>query len=426
MAWFPCKIGGGSGKDGDGVLILENGQISDTSQYLYPTYTDLSIYKIAVARVTMDRDGTEFVGYGIVDCTNLPSDITVILRASGQGNVSISITFSNTSITQVRYPGDYYNTYLDIEAFDFGYAPKPTVKQGTFVSASTQHGIVDVNVGFKPDLIMVKLPFTGGDTSSYWEKGMSWAETTAFWNLKPVENVTYLVELGRTTGETGIQAINYNGFSFMSNGGNTQGVTCEYVAVKYEAEPQPTGDVYTIEQGNTLTGQDEVSVNTENDKLYMFFTGNHSGSFINANVLVGNTSYFEIISGIGVAAAIIQATSDTVTYDGGYTGDYYMTEVDIFKNGVEDLSAYCMDRASSWVSSASISANIGDYYLIADTVNNESGTITGADILIEETLTHPVQPLNVKIRIIKATSTTISLSSGNNLYYRRFGLFKEI
>lgn len=187
-----------------------------------------------------------------------------------------------------------------------------------------------------------------------------------------------------------------------------------------------SGDVYTIEQGNTLTAQDETSVNTENDKLYMFFTGNHSGSFINANVLVGNTSYFEIISGIGVAAAIIQATSNTVTYDGGYTGDYYMTEVDIFKNGVEDLSAYCMDRASNWVSSASISANVGDYYLIADTVNNESGTIIGADTLVEETLTHPVQPLNVKIRIIKATSTTISLSSGNNLYYRRFGLFKEI
>ena len=329
MAWFPCNIGSGSVKDGDGVLILDNGQISDTSQYLYPTYTNLSIYKIAVARVTMDRGGTEFVGYGMIDCTNLPSNITVNLYAPEQSRVSIGITFSNTSITQVSYSGSYYNTYLDIEAFDFGYAPKPTIKQGTFVSASSQYGIVDVNCGFKPDLVMVKLPFTGGDTSSYWEKGMSWAETTAFWNLKPVENVTYLVNLGRTTGETGIQAINNNGFSFMSNGGNTQGVTCEYIAVKYEAVPQPTGDVYTIEQGNTQNAEDATAVNAENGKLYMFFTGNHSGSFTNANLIVGSLNYFEILDGIGVAAAIIQATSNTITYDGAWSGNYSITEIDV-------------------------------------------------------------------------------------------------
>lgn len=105
--------------------------------------------------------------------------------------------------------------------------------EGTFVSASTQYGIVDVDCGFKPDLIMVFMPFTGGDTVSYWEKDASWAQTKAIWCLVPAEGVAYDVNLDRVDGETGIQAINDDGFSFMSNGWNTQGVTCRYVAIKY-------------------------------------------------------------------------------------------------------------------------------------------------------------------------------------------------
>ena len=300
---------------------------------------------------------------------------------------------------------------------------------GLFTSASSAGQKVEVDCGFKPDLVMVDMEFGNGFTRSTY-LSTAWYEETdhpaSVWDLRPMENVIYAITPGSVTGETGITDLTDTGFKYRSNGSNTVNKACTYTAIKFDADNMEILDRYTMEQGNTLTAQDEASVNAETDKLYMFFTGNHSGSFANANVLVGNTSYFEIISGIGIASAIIQATSDTVTYDGGYTGDYYMTEVDIFKNGVEDLSAYCMDRTSSWVSSASISANVGDYYLIADTVNNESGTIIGADTLIEETLTHPVQPLNAKIRIIKATSTAISLSSGNNLYYRRFGLFKEI
>ena len=107
------------------------------------------------------------------------------------------------------------------------------VAEGTFVSSSSEHGIVDVEVGFEPDLVMVFLPFTGGDTVSYWEKDASWSSTKAIWCLVPVEGTAYDVALGRNDGETGIQQINNDGFSFMSNGWNTQGVTCRYVAVKY-------------------------------------------------------------------------------------------------------------------------------------------------------------------------------------------------
>ena len=110
-----------------------------------------------------------------------------------------------------------------------------TVVTGTFTSASTQHGIVSVDIGLKPDLLMVFMKLTGGndDTCSYWEKDASWSEDFAIWCLQPAEGSSYPVLLGRVDGETGIQQINNNGFSYMSNGWNTQGCTCRYVAIKY-------------------------------------------------------------------------------------------------------------------------------------------------------------------------------------------------
>lgn len=108
------------------------------------------------------------------------------------------------------------------------------VSEGNFTTAAEQYGIVDINCGFRPDLIIVALPFGDDDTTSYWWKEASWAGQYACWNLFPAEWNVYFVELERLTGETGIQAINDNGFSFMSNGGNTQGIECKYMAVKYK------------------------------------------------------------------------------------------------------------------------------------------------------------------------------------------------
>lgn len=104
------------------------------------------------------------------------------------------------------------------------------VKQGTFTSASIQYGIVDIEVGFKPDAVMVVLPFSAGDTLSYWSSDLDWGK--AMWYIKP-EGRVWLLDLGRTTGETGIQQINDNGFSFLSNAANTRSVECTYTAVKF-------------------------------------------------------------------------------------------------------------------------------------------------------------------------------------------------
>lgn len=104
---------------------------------------------------------------------------------------------------------------------------------GTFTTSSSQYGIVSVNCGFEPDLIVVTLPFGNNDTTAYWWREASWSEYYSCWNLYPAEWNVYFPELGRVDGETGIHAITSNGFSFMSNGWNTLDVQCEYVALKY-------------------------------------------------------------------------------------------------------------------------------------------------------------------------------------------------
>lgn len=158
-------------------------------------------------------------------------------------------------------------------------------KQGTFISANTQYGIVNVNVGFKPDLVMVTMPFTNGDTVSYWESGMSWAENTAIWCLRPVESVAYAVTLGRTTGETGIQQINNDGFSFMSNATNTRGVTCEYVAIKYEAQPTPS---IVFKNYAKFDGVGIILPFTINSDYKVSVTY-HQTNYISPECIIGNT-----------------------------------------------------------------------------------------------------------------------------------------
>lgn len=107
------------------------------------------------------------------------------------------------------------------------------ISTGTFTSASTAHDTVEIETEFKPDLILVALPFTNNDTVSYWWSELSYAETKAIWSLAPSENVNYAVDLDRVTGETGICTITDTGFTFMSNGANTLNVECKYIAIKY-------------------------------------------------------------------------------------------------------------------------------------------------------------------------------------------------
>lgn len=126
----------------------------------------------------------------------------------------------------------------DLEKKSGGSSSSVKISTGTFTTATTAYDTVEVETEFKPDLILVALPFTNNDTASFWWSELSYAETKAIWALAPSETVNYAVDLDRTTGETGICSITDTGFTFMSKGSNTLNVECKYIAIKYTEDEE--------------------------------------------------------------------------------------------------------------------------------------------------------------------------------------------
>ena len=100
--------------------------------------------------------------------------------------------------------------------------------EGNFVSADSQYGKVTVDLGFKPDFVCVTLPFDNGNTHAIYMNSNGYEQS--YWDLRPVESPVYWIELGSSTGETGICEINNNGFVFRSNAANTRNKKCKYIA----------------------------------------------------------------------------------------------------------------------------------------------------------------------------------------------------
>ena len=148
-----------------------------------------------------------------------------------------SNTYTGVTVDMLSYDETNNQLLMKVDGADtvipFNHGGTSQVATGTFTTASEQYGIANVNCGFEPDLIIIILPFQNGDTTSYWWREASWSTASAIWCVQPAENSSNVVALGRTTGETGIQAINSNGFAFMCNGANTRNVTCKYLALKY-------------------------------------------------------------------------------------------------------------------------------------------------------------------------------------------------
>lgn len=150
-----------------------------------------------------------------------------------------SNTYTGVTVDMLSYDETNNQLLMKVDGadtvipFSHGSGGTSQVDTGTFTSAAEQYGLTTVNCGFEPDLVIVILPFQNGDTTSYWWREASWSATSAIWSVAPAEPNINVVALGRTTGETGIQAINSNGFAFMSNGANTRNVTCKYLALKY-------------------------------------------------------------------------------------------------------------------------------------------------------------------------------------------------
>ena len=301
--------------------------------------SDLPVYNSYVAIGTFDTNKT-------INAARSSDNSTIYL--------SVNTTFSGYSITVYTFePG-------------FGNA---TVKRGSFVSASTQYGIVNVNIGFKPDLVLVEMPLGNNvSTVSYWEKDLSYAQTDAIWCLKPAENVSYQVALGRQTGETGIQQINNNGFSFMSNGANTREIACNYVAIKYEPEPISS----KINIFPYLLNDDYYTVfsKASNDEIY---NGGRGGTRASSNPVFyfccKTTGDYYGYGLIGLTSASVQITATT-----SYGSAEYYTQTTtngntvylarlgamnggqattIFKNGYFEIdidgSQYVEQNGSTWL-----------------------------------------------------------------------------
>ena len=113
-------------------------------------------------------------------------------------------------------------------------ASSGNIASGEFTTASTSQGIVNIDCGFRPDILLVFLPIssnTNGYTTAYYAKELS--TTYSIWCLHPTENMTYTILLGSTSnGESGIQNITDTGFAFRCNASNTQNRKCTYIAYK--------------------------------------------------------------------------------------------------------------------------------------------------------------------------------------------------
>lgn len=112
-----------------------------------------------------------------------------------------------------------------------------TEATGSFTSGTTAQQKVEVNCGFKPDLVMVDMAFGNGFSRATYLSTAWYEETdhpTSVWDLRPIENVIYAITPGSVSGETGITDLTDTGFKYRVNGSNTQGKACTYTAIKFE------------------------------------------------------------------------------------------------------------------------------------------------------------------------------------------------
>ena len=293
--WQTYKLSeGGSGGGGGEVKNLDNGMLSHSTDSAYitvnldvalsagkeyritlrdPAYnyidstqivwqTDVDVifagngggpYKIRLTQTTVSLYNYSGTGWRNIYCDIVSDFITTDAGQIPYGNSNVkealderittddgtftdasSNTYTGVTVDMLSYDATNQQLLMKVDGADSVIPFKrPKISIGTFISASTQYGIANIDYGFEPDFVIVSLPFSAGDTTSYWWREASWGAEKAIWELRPTEQNTYVNNLGRTGGETGIQAINSNGFSFMSNGGNTRGVTCKYFACKY-------------------------------------------------------------------------------------------------------------------------------------------------------------------------------------------------
>ena len=291
---------------------------------------------------------------------------------------------------------------------------------GTFVSADTQYGIVNVDCGFEPELVLVTLPFNDNDTTSFWWKNASWGASKAIWELRPAEQNGYMVDLGRQTGETGIQAINSNGFSFMSNASNTRGVVCKYVAAKGINE----SGVRHLSNGKVAQASPQVYIDAplekemKEDEWYVITLRDAEKSYTKTLVFLwnGTTTYdFD-----GRQLRVTKTTAGLTYYSGSYR-DIYCDIVSIGSN-VNMNKNFLLKYYTSDASGSYEIVEDGVYVLVCATSHQSSHTITipQTATIIDERSVNLGSGRGIEVRIVGLSAgDTVSITQTWSSWDRR-------
>lgn len=181
--------------------------------------------------------------------------------------------------------------------------------------------------------------------------------------------------------------------------------------------PSPVGS-YTLEIGEAIEG---TTVTLEKDASYLFSTVYNSGYFTNANLEGGTIGSVVTIDELGRALAIIRATGTSVSYsNGGVITPNKFVKFILKKNNEVVKSIEFADLTFS--NGASISANVGEYYLVMTT---SESNFTGADVIGHYSIGITTTATQSYIYVVKATAETISQGS-NTLYYNKLRIGEVI
>ena len=242
---------------------------------------------------------------------------------------------------------------------------------GSFTSASSAGQKVEVDCGFKPNLVMVDMEFGNGYTRATYLSTAWYEETdhpTSVWDLRPMENVIYAIVPGSVSGETGITDLTDTGFKYRSNGSNTTNKACTYTAIKFDVEEQTEDRTYLFKDGE-WKNQDILS-------LYGYNTTIENGSLkctgVHAGVVVDDVSGLD--SSVTQYSVYLKVRAGNVNSFSLQTGRNAPTQ------NLYDIIQYGTDRYSyntDYISSGT------DYLFVLITLSNTDGVFLGAQDIDE-------------------------------------------
>ena len=241
-------------------LLLDGTNVSTPNWSRVPTSLEVSIFTMQqhspainarIYYIKIWKNG-ELHKYFIPAINNATNEIGMFEAVSGEfysndgtGNFDISPTVisdmpSQPILSSFAKVDDAWQNLIGTNISDILAGGSKYIKTtGSFTSASSGGQKVEVNCGFKPDLVMVDMEFGNGFTRATY-LSTAWYEETdhpsSVWDLRPMENVIYAIVPGSVNGETGITDLTDTGFKYRSNGSNTTNKACTYTAIKFDAE----------------------------------------------------------------------------------------------------------------------------------------------------------------------------------------------